>query len=160
MTPAPNDLSALRDIHLPDAVAFWPPAPGWWFVAAALLTAAGLAWIGWRRRRRGVRRQALRELELLAHDFQQRSRLDDLAAGLSILMRRVALLRFGAGQAAVLHGEPWIDFLVREAAFGTSRRADLESIERAVYAGIDDSLPPSVGSEWITATRDWIERTT
>ena len=93
--PAPDPLSALRDIHLPEAVAFWPPAPGWWVVAGALLLALCLGWAWWRRRRRSVRRLALRELDLLQRDFQERDCLDDLAAGLSILMRRVSLLRFG-----------------------------------------------------------------
>lgn len=30
-------LEQLRDIHLPQAVHWWPPAPGWWIVAALVL---------------------------------------------------------------------------------------------------------------------------
>ena len=30
-------LEQLRDIHLPQAVHWWPPAPGWWIVAAVAL---------------------------------------------------------------------------------------------------------------------------
>jgi uncharacterized protein DUF4381 len=34
----------IRDIHLPGLIAWWPPAPGWWLVAAfALAALAGLA---------------------------------------------------------------------------------------------------------------------
>jgi len=32
-----NPLINLKDIHLPPAVAIWPPAPGWWIVAVVLL---------------------------------------------------------------------------------------------------------------------------
>ena len=35
--PAPainidNELQALADIHLPDQISWWPPAPGWWLL--------------------------------------------------------------------------------------------------------------------------------
>ena len=34
----------LRDIHLPEAITWWPPAVGWWVLAgAALLITAGFA---------------------------------------------------------------------------------------------------------------------
>ena len=35
--PEENPLINLKDIHLPPAVAIWPPAPGWWIVAVVLL---------------------------------------------------------------------------------------------------------------------------
>ncbi|MDP7406676.1 MAG: DUF4381 domain-containing protein, partial [SAR324 cluster bacterium] len=27
-----DPLAALRDVHLPPAVSWWPPAPGWWII--------------------------------------------------------------------------------------------------------------------------------
>jgi len=49
----------LRDIHLPEPVGWWPPAPGWWaLLALALAGAAAWGWLAWRRRTR-VRRAAL-----------------------------------------------------------------------------------------------------
>ena len=38
MNPAASNLQ-LRDIHLPDAVSWWPPAPGWWLLLGGLLLA-------------------------------------------------------------------------------------------------------------------------
>ena len=50
-------LEQLRDIHLPQAVHWWPPAPGWWIVAALLL--ALTIWLG-RYLRARYRRQYFR----------------------------------------------------------------------------------------------------
>ncbi|MDD9890866.1 MAG: DUF4381 domain-containing protein, partial [Gammaproteobacteria bacterium] len=30
-------LAQLADIHLPGEISYWPPAPGWWVLAALLL---------------------------------------------------------------------------------------------------------------------------
>ncbi len=27
----------LRDIHLPEAISWWPPAPGWWFLLGSIV---------------------------------------------------------------------------------------------------------------------------
>ena len=73
---------ALRDIHVPP-VHWWPPALGWWLLAALALIAilAGvLLALHWRRRvhpRRAVRR----ELDALAARFAQNGDALALAAG-------------------------------------------------------------------------------
>ena len=34
----------LRDLHLPDAISWWPLAPGWWIVLGLALIANFLKW--------------------------------------------------------------------------------------------------------------------
>ena len=36
----------LRDLHLPEAVGWWPLAPGWWGVIAVVT--ASLGYLAWR----------------------------------------------------------------------------------------------------------------
>jgi hypothetical protein len=103
------DLSQLRDIHLPAAVSWWPPAPGWWGVLALVLIAAGLVFVLYARRRRNRwRAKALAELARL-RDANPESLLRDL----SVLLRRVAISRFPRHDVAALTGEAWLAFLDR-----------------------------------------------
>ena len=61
----------LRGLHLPDAIGWWPLAPGWWVIIALL--AAGLILLlrraRQRRRESAARRHALRQLERATSAF-------------------------------------------------------------------------------------------
>lgn len=112
MNPAPAnqlDLSQLRDIHLPEPVSWWPPAPGWWIVAVVLLAMLiGAYWFFRRRRRSSWRREALVELAQLQEQavpvYQQLTLL-------SALLRRVAMSCFPRQDVASLTGQAWLGFL-------------------------------------------------
>jgi hypothetical protein len=110
-----NDpLSGLHDLHLPEPVAFWPPAPGWWLLAGLLVLLLVVTLWWWRRyRRRAYRRAALSELRRIHQALQQGGDSTALIAELSILLRRVAISRYGREQVAALHGTAWLEFLDR-----------------------------------------------
>lgn len=94
----------LRDVHLTAAPSWWPPAPGWWLVAAALVAAA-LAWTGWRAWRAARRRRWARWFDASSAEGGLPERL----AAMSGLLRRAAR-RHRAG-AERLQGEDWLRFL-------------------------------------------------
>ncbi len=94
----------LRDVHLTAAPSWWPPAPGWWLVASALVAAA-LAWIGWRAWRAARRRRWARWFDASSAEGGLPERL----AAMSGLLRRAAR-RHRAG-AERLQGEDWLRFL-------------------------------------------------
>ena len=123
-----DPLAQLRGLHLPEAVGAWPPAPGWWVLAglAAALCVVLIAIV--RRRRRSLARIALRELDGIAQRHSTAPDLQPLAAALSELLRRVALVRFGA-RAAALHGTAWKDFLAEHSP--AARRASRARTRRA-----------------------------
>lgn len=121
MNPA---LSQLRDIHLPAPVSWWPPAPGWWLLAAvALLAALGLYARHRLRRRNRWRRLALSELARLrqGHESQPPAAL---LGELSVLLRRVAVSRFPRDEVAALSGDAWLAFLDRGLDGGATFQPD------------------------------------
>lgn len=115
MQQAADPLAQLRDIHTPGMIETWPPAPGWWILAAlgALLVIAGLTWLFryWRANR--YRREAMSELAQLFEHWQKSE--DDLAylESLQRLLKRAALTSFPREDVAGLTGEAWVQFLDR-----------------------------------------------
>jgi len=103
----------LRDIRLPDPVGWWPPAPGWWLLAAVL--AALFVWLAVRVRhahRQGrARRHALKQLKKLEAKYDRDGNAVALARGLSVLVRRTMLAYAPRADVAGLAGDAWLDWL-------------------------------------------------
>jgi len=159
MNPNPQQLLQLRDIHLPGPPAFWPPAPGWWALAALLL--ALLAWltvIAWRRYRiRRQRRRVLSALARLEHDLASEPTPDALAQ-LSMLLRRLALTRFPRRHVAALTGMAWLHFLDESGGDGRFAAGPGQVLATGPY---QRSLPPDFDAARLVALlREWVARNT
>ncbi len=151
-----NALAQLRDIHLPDPVAFWPLAPGWWAVVFALLATAVLIAFIERRRQRSARRAALGEVARLEAGYSATRDTCALASGLSALLRRISLLAGERVQVASLHGAARARALESSAAgFSPSL---LAGIEAAVYRSPNREVPGEDVHAWLDAVRDFIRR--
>jgi Domain of unknown function (DUF4381) len=147
----------LRDIHLPPAPPFWPPAPGWWVVAAVLL--ALLAWGGyaaWRQLR--LRRQRRRVMDVLARleSGLASERSPEGLAHVSVLLRRLALMRFPRARVAALTGRAWLRFL--DESGGQGRFTDGPG--RVLASGpYQRALPPDFDIVGLVAlVREWVDR--
>jgi len=48
--PTNDPLAGLRDIHLPAAIGWWPPAPGWWMLLGFIILCIAVSyfWLRWR----------------------------------------------------------------------------------------------------------------
>ena len=113
MTPDPQLLARLRDIHAPADPHWWPPAPGWWLLALLALIAFALLLRylpplvrRWRRRRRLL--SALRSIE---REHGCGASATVVAGAVSQLLRHAALEHFAEPRVAGLHGSDWITFL-------------------------------------------------
>ena len=102
----------LRDIHLPDAISWWPPAPGWWALLGLVFFAVlCVRMMIWMRRRRQVRAAALNAFQKLSADFAQAQDKSWLVREISVLLRRICLSYFPRVDVAALTGEKWLRFL-------------------------------------------------
>jgi hypothetical protein len=158
MTPPSDALAQLRDIHLPDPVPFWPPAPGWWLVAA-LVVALAVAWqLVLRRRRKSAELRALRLLDELAEAYAADRDPVALCSGLSALLRRIGLTRPDRAETAGLHGAARAQALAGGELLEPSAVALIESLEHVVYAGAAACGANDEPTAWIEATRRLIGR--
>jgi len=106
----------LRDLHLPEAVGWWPLAPGWWVVIA--LVAIGLVYLVRRylqkRARGAARRHALLQLANLTAEFEQHRDAIAFSSGLSELLRRTMLAYAPRHEVAGLTGDAWLAWLDKD----------------------------------------------
>jgi hypothetical protein len=112
-------LAQLADIHLPQPVGYWPPAPGWWVLALLLLVLAFFAARKYFRysHLRHVCNHALAELDrcyarlaTAGSDNADSSRLRYINE-VNTVLRRVALVHFPQAVSASLDGTAWVDFI-------------------------------------------------
>lgn len=156
---AQDPLAQLRDIHLPDAVGWWPPAPGWWLLA--LLLVAGLAFAAWRLwlrwQRNAYRRSGERELNQLFASWQVSSDNREFMQELNALLKRTALYSFPGLDVAALNGARWTGFLDQhrdDNEHGGFSGGPLESGPYAPTAeGIDVAALYSASLHWLRKHR-------
>lgn len=107
---AANALQQLRDIHLPVSEGWWPPAPGWWLLAAAGLLCLVLAVRGWQRWQQRNRRWQTVQRELEALRAQPKNSAAWFSQ-LNALLKRVARDIYPLQSIAALSGDDWVAFL-------------------------------------------------
>ena len=157
MTPQSEALSALRDIHLPETVGLWPLAPGWWVLAAVLFGVSLFFFVWIRARRRSPNRTALALVEDLSQRFDEDHDAVALATGLSEVLRRMALVRFGRTSAAPLHGAARARSMAHGKGQNTVSQELIERLETVVYAGPRFEIEPDEERRWISTVRSFIQ---
>ncbi len=124
--PVPNasnfDAGKLADIHLPEAISFWPIAPGWWLLLLIIIIFSAIIIYFIKRPARPktakvkhLKSQALNELSLIKKNYLAHA--DDLAdkhetiKKISVFLRRYVLSLLNREQVASLTDEQWLELL-------------------------------------------------
>ena len=106
----PTTQLPLKDIHLPEAIGWWPPAIGWWLLAILIpLLIAFLYWLY----KRLTRKTAIKAAKKFLADIKHNPALDNnkKVRELSMLLRRVAISVNPRIEVASLTGGQWLAFL-------------------------------------------------
>ena len=154
MNSQTDPLSDLRDIHLPDPVSWWPPAPGWWMVLGLAIVLLVLAVWGYRRLRTPAAYQSARhELQGLREAYAANRQDPKLVTGLSMLLRRYAMALYGRERVAGLTGKQWLTFLNK---MGNTDifTGDVGNVLVSVPYG---SQVPAQGEALLTAVEQWLK---
>ena len=102
----------LRDIHLPEAISWWPIAPGWLIIFAGtilIITAIFIARKIYLKRQLG--RDIHTELDDIKQQYKQTENKSQLAKSLSILLRRANISYYPKTDSAGLIGSEWLTYL-------------------------------------------------
>jgi len=149
----------LRDIHMPGAIAWWPPAPGWWILVALLAGVCALA--AWRYARGYRRRAALRTLERIYSDLQAGEPVAACLPVVSSVVRRFAMVVAASPRGiAGLVGERWLTWLDSQWERTQFTNGPGRALARAPYAppatfSSEDALALTrVCIDWVRAQKD------
>lgn len=123
-------LDQLKDIHLPNSVSTFPLAIGWYILAISV-TIIGSGLVYWHLKRK-QQQQVIRQIYLMLDEIQnsikqhkpevielssfkeensQQTTNSEVLAKVSILIKRVAILKFPEQKPHTLFGQRWLEFL-------------------------------------------------
>ena len=142
----------LKELPLPEPVAYWPETPGWYLLAAViLLLAALLVFWRWRRwRRESYRRDALARLKTMA-------RSPDAIGDLPLLLRGCALMAFPRTEVAGLQGQAWIDWLNSHGGRGQFDAIDAKHLDELIYrAPAACRIDEATRQRLLAAAESWV----
>lgn len=145
-----TDLSHLADIVVPLPAPWWPPAHGWWILAAAFLVAIAIlgGTAARRHRANAYRREALAALAAISPVATPAG-----AAAVSAILKRTALVAYPRAQVASLTGERWLAFLDRTGRTDAFSRGPAAQLAQAAFGA-----PLRDGAAALAAARRWVKQ--
>lgn len=124
----------LRDIHLPDAVSWWPPAIGWWvLLLAVILLLVAVFFLIKKLKQVSVRKTAVADFESIKARYIEQQDKTVLSQQLSQLLRQILLSTHSRSEVASVTGEQWLAMLKQSHPKGQFELAWLEALTLSSY---------------------------
>lgn len=147
----------LKDIHLPEAIGWWPPAIGWWLLAVFIpLLIVFLYWFY----KRLTRKTALKTAKKNLAAIRESSSLDNgqKLRELSMLIRRVAISINPRIEVASLTGRQWLAFLDKSVSGSPFSEGHGQLLANAPYRNASPSELET--AQLISLCADWLKTQT
>lgn len=148
----------LKDIHLPDDILWWPPAPGWWVLAVVLIVTLLLFPKLWRwLRYKPVKSLSLKELYQIKKNYQQQADSRQTLQAITILLRRTVMSKSGRiGHAGVV-GDDWLKQLNQMANKDCFTQAQGELLKHGRYQPIIEGQNKDEFDSLLQSCENWIK---
>lgn len=122
---APQPQLDLKDIHLPDAVSWWPPAIGYWIILGCVVVCI-ITYLSIKayRKKHAIRKLALHEFNSIKNSYASNANKKQLVTSLSELLRRAAISTYPLSDCAGLTGIQWLNWLDKQLSKNTLNFSD------------------------------------
>ncbi len=108
----PTESIPLKDIHLPDAVFWWPPAIGWWLLLIMLPLIIWLIFVIVKKLREPVlKKSANAELKQVITAYKEHHDKQLLVQQISIVLRRIGISYLNRNETAGIAGKKWYEMI-------------------------------------------------
>jgi len=127
-------LKDLRDIHEPDPISFWPPAPGWWIMLLfAIMAIFLLRW--WLKRDKSPRYKKLANeaLKNITTNYEVQRNGYKAAGEISELIRKVMVLTDDRSEVAGMIDEEWLSYLDSKSGTDSFTKGAGRVLTTAIY---------------------------
>ena len=155
-------IHGIDEIILPDAVSWWPTAPGWKALAIIIIILLLFKCVRWMKHwwRNRYRREALRQLMQVQHHAGKQ--LQEVVAVLPYYLKVTALQAYPRQDVASLSGDNWLVFLDQQysgAAFSEGVGRKLLAVaylpqEQWQLSEKDSEVLISMSRSWISKHRE------
>lgn len=142
----------LKDVEMPEAIGWWPLAPGWWVLLALIAISLIAFLILILRKRKNPKQVALKELYNIKRRFDKHQDQKRLLVECNILIKRLALTLYPRSQVAALSGQQWLGFLQE-----SSVKFDAGLLKILVHGPYQASVELN-GEELIQNCHQWIKQ--
>ncbi|MGD8581232.1 MAG: DUF4381 domain-containing protein [Gammaproteobacteria bacterium] len=147
----------LRDIHLPEPLSWWPPAPGWWLLLLLCATIIAAIFVFKQlRQRRLLKRTVFAELDRIKQQHDENNDRVQLVKALSVLMRRASISYYPRSHSAGLTGEQWLQHLDKTAHRKEFRNGVGKILASAPYLPSNSQLDIDTKALF-TLCEDWLK---